>query len=113
MTMRMIAACAAAMIAATWLGGWWGVVVISAAAGIYYRAEGGRPWRVALAAVIAWTLLLLHNALGGPLVHVSSTVASAMGIPAPALLVVMLLLAALLAWSAAIVAAELAQLTSR
>lgn len=94
--------------AATWVAGWWAAAVVALVAGWIYRAEGGRPWRVALGASGGWALLLLYDVFSGPLAHVASTLAGAMTLPAPALLLVTLLFPALLGWSGAIVAAELA-----
>lgn len=111
--MLIIAVWTLLVTAATWLGGWWGVVVVALVAGVCHRADGGRPWRVALATVLAWAGLLAFDAMSGSLPHVARTVGGATRAPAFALLVVTLLLAALLAWSAAIVTAELARLTSR
>ena len=64
----------------------------------------------ALAAIVAWAALLLVNATGGRFGTLTSTVAGVMGIPAAALLLVTLLFAGLLAWSAAVVGSEVASL---
>ncbi len=98
---------------ATWVAGWWAAAIVAIVAGFLYRAEGGRPWRVALGASEGWALLLIIDAFSGPLVHVASTLAGAMALPAPALLLVTLLFPALLGWSGAIVAAELGRWRSQ
>lgn len=98
---------------ATWIAGWWAAAVVALVAGYVYRAEGGRPWRVALGATEGWALLLAVDAFAGPLVHVASTLSGAMVLPAPALVLVTLLFPALLGWSGAIVAAELSTLGDR
>jgi hypothetical protein len=108
--MRFHLLLAALMTAATWICGWWGVAVMALIVGGVYRAEGGRARRAALAAVEGWALLLIFDAMAGPFGHVASTIGGAMSIPAGALLMVTLLFPALLAWSAAMVAAELGQL---
>ena len=97
------------MSAATWVVGWWGLAVVALVAGVVYRAQGGRSAHIALAAVEAWGLLLVIDAVAGPLGRVSTVVAGAMSLPPIALLAATLLFAALLAWSAATVSAEVAQ----
>jgi hypothetical protein len=98
------------MALATWICGWWGIAVVALVAGAVYRMQSGRAWRVALAASESWAALLVIDALMGPFAHVAGTLGGAMSIPAPALLIVTLLFPALLAWSAAMVAAELGHL---
>jgi hypothetical protein len=102
-----------AMAGLTWTLGWWGIVVGAAILGYVFRTENGRAWRVALAAVEGWAILLLIDAIAGPLVHVGSTLQGVMSIPWPALMLVTLLFPALLAWSAAAVTSELAKLMTR
>ena len=97
----------------TWIAGWWAAAIVALVAGFLYRAEGGRPWRVALGASEGWALLLALDAVAGPLAHVASTLAGAMTLPAPALILVTLLFPALLGWSGAVVAAELAMIGDR
>ena len=97
----------------TWFGGWWAAAVVALVAGFLYRADGGRPWRVALGAAAGWALLLVVNAFSGPFAHVASTLGGAMSLPAPALVLMTLLFPALLGWSGAIVAAELARIGRR
>ena len=97
----------------TWMAGWWAAAVVALVAGFIYRAEGGRPWRVALGATEGWALLLAIEAFAGPLMHVASTLSGAMSLPAPALILVTLLFPALLGWSGAIVAAELSAFAVR
>ncbi|MDB4917349.1 MAG: hypothetical protein JWM95_4993 [Gemmatimonadetes bacterium] len=101
----------AAMALATWICGWWGVALVGIATGVLYRARGGRAWHAALAATMSWALLLIADAIAGPFAHVASTLGGAMSIPAGALLMATLLFPALLAWSAAMVAAQLSSLT--
>ena len=102
-----------AMSAATWIVGWWGIAVVALVAGVVYRAQGGRSAHIALAAVEAWGLLLVIDAVAGPLGRVSTVVAGAMNLPPIALLGATLLFAALLAWSAATVSAEVARIVAR
>ena len=91
---------------ATWVIGWWGVAIVALIAGVVYRRDGGRAWRVALGAAEGWALLLLVDAVGGHFGRVATTVAGAMSLPAAALLVVTLLFPALIGWSGATVAAH-------
>ena len=100
---------ALSMAGCTWLLGWWGVAVVAVIAGVLYRYDGGRAWRVALAATEGWALLLVVDALGGPLGHVTTTLGGAMSIPGPALLLVTLLFPALIGWSGAAAASELSR----
>ena len=100
---------ALSMAGLTWLLGWWGVAVVAVIAGVMYRHENGRRWRVALGATEGWALLLVLDALGGPLGRVTTTLGGAMSIPGPALLLVTLLYPALLGWSGAALASELSR----
>ena len=104
--MRFLLIVALVVAGATWFVGWWSVVLVALVAGYVYRARDGRAWSVALGAASGWAALLLFDAFSGPLAHAATTIGGAMRIPAPALLVVTLLFPALLAWSAATVAAE-------
>ena len=97
---------ALSMAGLTWLFGWWGVAIVAVVAGVVFRRDG-RAWRVALAASEGWALLLVVDALSGPLGRVTTTLGGAMSIPGPALLLVTLLYPALLGWSGAAVACEL------
>ena len=91
----------------------WAAAVVALVAGYLYRAEGGRPWRVALGATEGWAILLLIDAFSGPFINATRMIAGAMTLPSPALLVVTLLFPALLGWSGAIVAAEIASTKRR
>jgi hypothetical protein len=98
---------AGAMAGLTWLLGWWGVPVAAVILGFVFHHDGGRAWRVSLGAMEGWAILLLVDVLDGPFARVSSVVGGAMSIPAPALILTTLLFAGLMAWSAAVVGAEL------
>lgn len=104
---------AVCMAVATWLLGWWGVAAMALVAGALYPAPNNRPARIALAAAEGWALLLVIDAIAGPLGRVGSVVGGAMSLPPFALLIVTLLFPALLTWSAATVAAEVARLVAR
>src|SRR5678815_2528575 len=99
---------AISMAGLTWVPGWWGVAVGAVILGYVFRSEGGRAWRVALGAMEGWLLLLAIDVMFGPLGVVATTVGGAMSIPGPALLFVTLLYPALIGWSGAALAAEIA-----
>ncbi|MEO8337115.1 MAG: hypothetical protein ABI664_19215 [bacterium] len=101
----LIAVCMAGL---TWLLGWWGVALGALILGVVFRAEGGHAWRVALAAIEGWAILLVIDMFAGPLAGVATTVGGAMSIPGPALLLVTLLFPALIGWSGAALASEIA-----
>ena len=93
---------------ATWIVGWWGVAVAAVVIGALQWRRKGIAWMTALAAMLAWSALLLTNTIGGRFGALSSALGGVMGAPAGALVVVTLLFAGLLGWSAAVVASQLA-----
>jgi hypothetical protein len=101
----LVAVCMAGL---TWTLGWWGVAVAALILGVVFRNEGGRAWRVALGATEGWAILLVIDIMFGPLAMVMKTVGGAMSIPGPALLLVTLLYPALIGWSGATLASEIA-----
>ena len=100
-------ATALAIVALTWLLGWWGVVVAALIAGVVLHRRDGAAWLVALAAALAWAALVAVDAIGGRFSALAASIGGVLHVPAGALLVVTLLFAALLAWSAAVVGSEL------
>jgi hypothetical protein len=94
---------AAAMAALTWLLGWWGVLVAALVIGFVFRAEGGGGWRIAVAAAIAWAVLLAIDAVSGPLALVGQRLGGVMRVPAVVLVAMTVLFPAMIAWSAATV----------
>lgn len=80
----------------TWLGGWWALPVIGAA----YGWRGGRPLFAGVGAALAWggLFLLLPAA---PLGRLLTRLGALAHLPGPALIVLTLLFAGLLGWSAA------------
>jgi len=97
---------AGALAALTWLLGWWGVLVGAAIIGFVFHDVGGGGWRTAAGAALAWSLLLLVDAVAGPIGVVSRTLGGVVRIPAMMLVLVTLVLPAALAWSAATLVAE-------
>lgn len=100
---------AVASAAFTFIAGWWGVASVALIAGLAFSRDDGRPWRVALGAMMGWVLLLLLDTMGGRFGRVTTAVSGSMRIPAVALLVVTLLLPGLMGWSAATVGAAMGQ----
>ena len=94
----------AIMAALTWLVGWWGVVLAAVVVGLLLRQDGG-GWRVALAAAGAWGALLLADATVGSFRAVAGALAGVLRVPAPVLVLLTLAFPALVAWSAATLAA--------
>lgn len=103
----------AAIAALTWLVGWWGVPVVAAIAGVLLWRRPAIAWLVALAAVVAWSALMLADATRGRFAALSAAVGGTLRVPASALVAVSLLFAALLAWSAAALGAEVARVGRR
>ena len=109
--MLTLAVTALAVAALTWLLGWWGVVVAATVAGAILWRRRGVSWLVALAAIVAWSALILMDSVRGRFATLASSLGRVMGVPAPMLIAVTLLFAALLAWSAAVLGSEIARTT--
>jgi hypothetical protein len=109
--MLALAVTAVAVAALTWLVGWWGVVVAATVAGTILWRRRGVSWLVALAAIVAWSTLILLDSARGRFATLASSLGGVMGVPAPMLIAVTLLFAALLAWSAAVLGSEIARAT--
>ena len=108
--MLVLLAVAATTAMLTWLVGWWGTVVVALIAGVLLRRRSGAAWLIALGAVVGWSALIVVDMFGGSFSTLAASVAGVMRVPVPALLVVTLLFAALLAWSAAVVGREVGEL---
>ena len=104
---------AAMMAALTWLVGWWGVPLVACVVGVVHHRQGGGGWRVALAAVLAWGALLAGDAVAGSFGAVAHAVGGVVRVPGPLLVLITLAFPALLAWSAATLAAEARRLATR
>jgi len=98
---------ALAVAALTWLVGWWGVAIAALLAGAVLWRRRGVAWLVALAAIVAWSALILTNAIGGRLATLASSIGGVMSVPPILLVIVTLLFGALLAWSAAVLGSEI------
>ena len=102
----------AAMGGLTWVLGWWGVAVAAAIVGFVFSEYGGGGWRVALAAALAWAVLLAADGAMGPFGTLGTTLAGVMKVPAAVLVLLTLIFPALLAWSAATLVADARRLVS-
>jgi hypothetical protein len=110
---RILTIVAVLLVAATWIAGWWGVPLAAAVVGVLLCTRRGIAGLVALAAVIAWSLLILVDATSGRFGALARVVGGTLTLPAGALIAVTLLFAALLAWSAAAVGVEIGRVTRR
>jgi hypothetical protein len=110
---RVLTIVAAILVAATWVAGWWGVPLVAIVAGALLAARRGIAGLTALAAVIAWSVLILIDGASGRFGVLARVVGATLKLPAGALLVVTLLFAALLAWSAAAVGVEIGRVSRR
>jgi hypothetical protein len=99
-----------AIVATTWLAGWWGVALVALVIGMVRSQQRGIAWIVALAAIVAWSALLLVDATSGRFGALASAIGGVMRVPAAALVVVTLLFAALLGWSGTVVGSEIGRL---
>ena len=87
--------------------GWWTVPVVAAIWGLASSAARGVWWKAALAAAAAWGLLLIVTATQGPVGLLAAKLGGLFGLPALAMIMLTLLFPALLAGSAAELAAML------
>jgi hypothetical protein len=110
---RVLTIVAAILVAATWLAGWWGVPLVAIVAGALLSTRRGIAGLTALAAVVAWSALILIDGASGRFGVLAGVVGATLKLPAGALLIVTLLFAALLAWSAAAVGVEIGRASRR
>jgi hypothetical protein len=100
----LIAVLAAVMGVATWWIGWWTVPIVGAAWGIARRGEGFPAVTAAVAGSLSWTLLLLLQALQGPVGELSRRLGGVLSVPGWVPLLATLAFPALLGGAAAAVA---------
>ena len=110
---RVLTIVAAILVAANWVAGWWGVPLVAIVAGALLATRRGIAGLTALAAVIAWSVLILVDGASGRFGVLAGVVGATLKLPAGALLMVTLLFAALLAWSAAAVGVEIGRVSRR
>jgi hypothetical protein len=103
----------AALAVATWLGGWTGVPLVAFLWGASQRDDSRASLVAGIAAPAAWAVLLLLAALSAPVFTVADRVGGLAGLPGPLVVLVMLVFAGALAWSAAEVGSALLRLALR
>ena len=96
-----------AVVAATWLLGWWTVPLVAGAYGLLSRRPERAGAMAALAATLAWAILLGVAATGQRFGAVLASLGGLAPVPAGVFVAVTLLGALLLAWSAATLAVAL------
>ncbi len=107
---RRVIVLALAMAALTWLVGWWGILLVSIGWGLVAERHTKPASTVAMAAMLAWSALLLLTAMQGPVWMLSGTLAGIFGLPAVVLLIVTVMFPGLLALSSAALTGELKRL---
>jgi hypothetical protein len=110
---KVLTIVAAILVASTWVVGWWGVPLVAAVVGALLYTRRGIAGLVALAAVIAWSVLILVDGSSGRFGALAGVLGATLSLPAGALLMVTLLFAALLAWSAAVLGVEIGRARQR
>ena len=108
--MVRIAMLALAFALATVALGWWGVPIVGAVWGAIGRGRRRPAVTAAVAALLGWAGLLLWSAARGPLLSLAAKLGATLMLPGAGLVVVTLLFATLLAWSAAAVVQGVARL---
>jgi hypothetical protein len=110
---RVLTIVAALLVASTWVAGWWGVPLVALVVGALLCTRRGIAGLTALAAVIAWSVLILVDGASGRFGVLAGIVGATLTVPAGVLLTVTLLFAALLAWSAAALGVEIGRMRRR
>ena len=111
MTIFLISAMS--IVATTWFMGWWGVPLAALVCGVVGRKRPGIAWLTSLAAIVAWSALLLLDVTSGRFGALATAIGGVMRLPSAVVIVVTLLFAALLAWSAAVLGAEIGRALRR
>ncbi len=100
--LRDIVIVAAVMAIATRFLGWWAVPIVAALAALWDRSASAGATKLAVAAAVAWgVLLLLQAVFGSSVTALARDVATSLGVPAPVPIVLTIVLPAILAASAA------------
>ena len=94
----------AAFVLATMVLGWWAPALVGAAWGFLARARSVAAREAGFAALIGWGALLLWTAVHAPVTTLLQRLGAIMRIPPALLVLTTLVLAGVLAWSAAAVA---------
>lgn len=98
----------AAFAAGVFFVGWWSVPAIALAWGWLMGPTRQPAIRAAAGAALAWMGWLAYDAMRGPAGRLARTLGQLMHLPAVVLVVVTVLFAIILAWSAATVGSEIA-----
>ena len=101
------------MAALTWRVGWWTVPVVALVMGAMLHEANGRSGALAWAAAEAWGALLILDALGPGFGRLAHALGGILRIPSALAILVTLLFAAGLAWSAATIGAEIGRALAR
>lgn len=104
---------AAAIAGATWAGGWTGVPLVAFLWGAWRRDEPLAAFAAGFAATIGWAVLLGLAALSAPVFAVADRVGGVAGASGALVILVALVFAFGLAWSAAVVGRTLSILAVR
>jgi hypothetical protein len=88
---------------ATGLFGWWSVPLLGCLWGMFEEARSKPAVVAALAAGLGWLLLLIWDAVVGPLLLLSARASGVMGVPSATLIALTLLYPMALAWGAGII----------
>jgi hypothetical protein len=83
---------------ATWVFGWWSVPVLALLVGATQRV---RPLAIAVAALAAWSILLVVDSTGPGMSALERTLSGVMGVPAVVVIFLTWIFPALLGWSLA------------
>lgn len=108
-----IVSLAALLAFATWAVGWTGVPLIAFLWGAWRREERRSPMEAGIAATAGWAYLLIFAAFRAPVLAVAERMGGLAGVPGAAIVLVSLVFAFGLAWSAAEVARGLMLLAVR
>lgn len=108
-----VAVLAALMALATWLLGWWPIPVLAVAWTLVFPRRARTPREAAVAALVAWLVLLLIDAARGPLMPLAHRLGVLFHTGAVALLVITLVLPLALAWSTSVIVRAALEATGR
>jgi hypothetical protein len=93
--------------------GWWGIPVAAAVFGAITWRDRSGPIVAGLAAILAWSGILVWDALSGPTSRVAAVLGGVLQVHPVAIYVLTLAFAGLLALCSAIVARSLARATTK
>jgi hypothetical protein len=111
MTYARVALIAAVAAVATILLGWWSAAAIGIVVGLVTPAGRRAGLEAGASAALGWGAILAASAVSGPIWAVAQRVGPVFSVPAVGFLAVALVFPALLAGSAALVAADLRRFT--